>query len=214
MSTAPGIVSAFTEDQTARLTGISVRRLRAWDRSGLFSPELGEADRRGPFARIYSFRDVAALRVLATLTETHKISLHHLREVAARLCALDPHAWTRTTLYVLHRKVVFTDPEHGGQREIVSGQYAFPIVLERVASDARRDIKSLSRRGPEQQGVITRHRHVAGNRPVIAGTRIPVAAIQDFARAGYSMAAIAREYPGLSEDDIRAAIDFRRLDAA
>ena len=55
-------------------------------------------------------------------------------------------------------------------------------------------------------GKTERHRNIARNQTVIAGTRIPVRSIKAFADAGYSVDAIRKEYPTLTEEDIRAAI--------
>ena len=63
-------------------------------------------------------------------------------------------------------------------------------------------------------GYIERDKFVAQNQYVIAGTRIPVAAIQSFAAANYSTARILQEYPGLSPEDVAAAIAFLCLPAA
>lgn len=44
--------------------------------------------------------------------------------------------------------------------------------------------------------------------PCIRGTRIPVRAIKSFANAGYSPADIIREYPGLTPEQIEAAVRY------
>jgi uncharacterized protein (DUF433 family) len=41
---------------------------------------------------------------------------------------------------------------------------------------------------------------------VIAGTRIPIAAIRSFADAGYSADEILAQYPSLTADDVEAAL--------
>ncbi|MBT9290480.1 DUF433 domain-containing protein [Prosthecodimorpha staleyi] len=205
---AHGVVSAFTEEQASRLTGLSVHQLRYWDRTGFFRPQFADPNRRAAFSRVYSFQDIASLRVLNVLTKQYSVSVRHLRDVAKRLCAMDSNAWSRTTLYVLKRRVNFVDPEDGKQREVVSGQYALGIPLETVMSDTRRDVEALSVRSIEDIGAVARSRFVASNMPVVAGTRIPVAAIKSFAEAGYSLAQIMQEYPTLSEADIKAAVSF------
>lgn len=202
------IVSAFTEDQASRLTGISLNQLRYWDKTRLFSPQFAAADRRMPYSRVYSFQDIAALRVLNVLTKQYSVSVQHLREVAKKLCAMDNSAWARTTLYVLKGKVNFVDPTDGKQREVVSGQYAIGIPLEKVVSDTKRDVREMSERKPEMFGKVEKHRFVASNVPTIAGTRIPVKAIKSFAGAGYTIEQIRAEYPSLTEADIKAAIAF------
>jgi len=50
--------------------------------------------------------------------------------------------------------------------------------------------------------------------PVIRGTRVPVYIILELLEAGLSIADILREYPWLSEEQVRAAIRFGSLIAA
>jgi uncharacterized protein (DUF433 family) len=58
------------------------------------------------------------------------------------------------------------------------------------------------------------HRHIAldpqimAGKPVIRGTRIPVALIVRMLAQGQSEQDIRREYPRLSPDDIRAALAY------
>jgi DNA-binding transcriptional MerR regulator len=200
------IVSAFTEDQVERLTGITKRQLGHWDRTGFFKPAFGAESRRVAFARIYSFKDVVALRVLSSLRNQFGVSLQHLRQVSEKLSHLDDERWTKTTLYVLKKRVVFSDPETGQPREIVSGQYALGIPLQAVASQTREDVERLYQRRDEQLGKITQNRLVSHNAPVVAGTRIPTVAIKRFRDAGYSVAQIIGEYPDLTEQDVLAAL--------
>ncbi len=200
------VISAFTEDQVARLTGITVHRLRYWDQTAFFSPSFAAENRRVAFSRVYSFMDVAALRVLSVLISQHNVPVQHLRQVSARLGSMDNNAWTRTTLYVMNRKVIFDDPQDGRQREIVSGQYMIGIPLERVVSDTRRDVRALSLRSEDQIGKVSRNRRISHNSPVVSGTRITVKSIKDFAEAGFSPEQIVREYPTLTVDDVRAIL--------
>lgn len=74
-------------------------------------------------------------------------------------------------------------------------------------------VKAIRGRNAETIGKITRSRGVASNKPVIAGTRIPVKSIQGFARAGYSIDEILEQYPVLTEEDIRAALAYGKAAA-
>lgn len=204
------IISAFTEEQVERLTGLTVHRLRYWDRTEFFCPEFGAENRRVAYSRVYSFMDIAALRVLAVLIHQHNVPVQHLRQVSARLGAMDNGAWARTTLYVFNRRVIFDDPEDGRQREVVSGQYMIGIPLDTVVSDTRRDVRTLSVRSDYQLGKIEKHRRVSHNAAVVAGTRIPVHSIKAFADAGYSVDQIIKEYPSLTDADVRAALKYDR----
>jgi len=105
------VISAFSEDHVERLTGLSVHQLRHWDRTGFFTPAFADENRKVAFSRVYSFKDIASLRVLSVLRNQYGVSLQHLRQVSHKLSHLDDSKWTRTTLYVLKKKVLFTDPE-------------------------------------------------------------------------------------------------------
>lgn len=199
---------AFTEEQVERLTGISVKQLRHWDRSGFFVPSMAYEDRRQAFARLYSFRDIVCLKVLNSLRNDSKVSLQHLREVKSKLSHLGDDAWSKTTLYVLNKRVIFDNPETKRKEEIVSGQGILQIPLKVVAGDMRNAVEAMRKRDTSAVGKIESKRGT-GNRPVIAGTRIPVSSIKAFAEAGYSIEDIMLEYPTLDRADIEAAINFK-----
>ena len=69
-------------------------------------------------------------------------------------------------------------------------------------------VRALRQRPESQQGKIDTKRAGPKN-PVIAGTRIPVRSIKDFAEAGFSIEKIREQYPTLTDADVRAAIDFK-----
>jgi len=50
--------------------------------------------------------------------------------------------------------------------------------------------------------------NVLAGKPVIKGTRIPVYLILELLSAGYDFRKIINSYPSLTEDDIRAAIEY------
>lgn len=208
------VIAAFSEEQVERLTGLTKHRLRYWDRTNFFKPAFGEENRRIAFSRVYSFKDLASLRVLSVLLNQYNVSLQHLRQVSEKLSHLDENKWTATTLYVLKRKVLFVEKGTNTPREIVSGQYALGIPLETILTDTRRDIENLHTRTAKTEGKIERNRLVAQNSWVIAGTRIPVQAIKDFHDAGYSVEEIIAEYPDLTSLDVKAALSHRDKKAA
>jgi uncharacterized protein (DUF433 family) len=49
---------------------------------------------------------------------------------------------------------------------------------------------------------------ILGGKPVIKGTRIPVYLILELLSAGYDFERIAKAYPTLTEEDIRAAVEY------
>jgi uncharacterized protein (DUF433 family) len=208
------IISAFTEDQAERLTGVTVHRLRHWDTTGFFRPSLGADNRRQPFSRIYSFRDLLSLQVLRSLRDDAGCSLQHLREVRDKLGHLGDDLWSKTRLYVLKKKVVFYDEEKDELREPVSGQTVLQIPLRVVMSDMKLRVRSMSSREPEEYGRIDRKRTVRHNEPVVAGTRITVGAIKRLSEDGYSVARIIAEFPSLTESDVSAALNYKEGERA
>lgn len=55
---------------------------------------------------------------------------------------------------------------------------------------------------------ITRNKNVAGNKPIIKGTRTRVANIIAYYKLGYSAEELAREFPHLSLAQIHDALSF------
>lgn len=206
---SPNVIAAFTEDQASRLTGVSRRQLASWDKGDFFTPSLDGRARGRPYARLYSFRDLLALKVLNQLRNEAGVTLRHLRQVKDELAHLGDDLWIKSTLYLCGKKVVI-ERDDETRFEAGSGQQVLRIPLRVIAGDMHDRIRRLGERGASQIGRIERKRGVAGNQAVIAGTRIPVGSVKAFADAGYSVDQIRREYPSLTEDDIRAAIAFDR----
>ncbi len=67
MPVVSDIIQAFSEEHVERLTGLTKRQLRHWDRTGFFVPAFAVEDRRETLSRVYSFKDLVALRVLSVL---------------------------------------------------------------------------------------------------------------------------------------------------
>lgn len=198
---------AFTTEHVQRLTGLSPRVLRYWEETGVFRATHVDEHPRRPYRRLYTFRDVVGLRTLALLRREHGVSLNELRKVGAFLAQHQDAPWASLRVRLAGRHVVFDDPESGVAVIGKPLQHAvIPIDLAGIAHATETDAARLRERLPEDYGRITRHRHVNHNAWVIAGTRIPTSAILDFHEAGYSVAAILREYPQLHEADVEAAL--------
>ena len=209
MSDLDNVIAAFSAEQVEYLTGLTKAQLLYWDRAGFFAPSYADDDRRSPYSRVYSFRDVVGLRTLWRLTEEFHVSLQHLRKVAEKLNHLTNDLWSSQILYVFDRKVVFDETGTGRLREVLSDQYVNGLALGEVISDMRQAVERLRQRRDDQIGQIMRSRFVNHNAAVIAGTRIPVSAVRDFAEAGYTPGQIIKEYPDLTEQDVAAALAYR-----
>jgi uncharacterized protein (DUF433 family) len=103
---------------------------------------------------------------------------------------------------------VFHNPETGELEDVASGQGVLQIPLVVVSGNMEEAVKALRQRPEAQHGRIDTKRSGPKN-PVLAGTRIPVRSIKEFADAGYTLEKIREQYPSLTDADIRAAIEYK-----
>ncbi len=204
-------VHAFSADQVRRLTGLSERQLRYWDSTGFFSPGLGPAALRTPYARAYSFRDVVGLRALAEMRKLHHVPLQELRKVGKVLSEHCNAPWSQLTFYIVGKTVYYQEDRDAAVKSTRPGhQNIMQFALVRVEGDVRKALDLLRQRTSKQIGNVTQRKYVAGNQPVLDGTRVPTLAIWEFYAAGYRRESIVAEYPQLSLQDVDAAIAFGR----
>jgi len=206
---AKNVIASFTEEQASKITGVSLFQLRNWDQQGLIKPSFGEDNRRLAYSRVYSFRDLASLQVLNKLRNEAGCSLKHLREVKQKLTEFGDDVWCTKTLYVHNKKVVFKDEGAKVKREAVSGQIILEIPLRVIQEKLESKISRLNKRKKDEIGHISKARNIVHSKAVVAGTRIPVKSIQAFAKEGFSLNQIMREYPSLSKRDVQAAINYK-----
>ena len=62
-------MEGFTAQQASRLTDCTAHQLRYWDKVGLVQPTLQQTGGRPGRRRLYSFRDLVALRVVKSLLD-------------------------------------------------------------------------------------------------------------------------------------------------
>ena len=208
------VVAAYSEEQIGRMVGLTKSRLRYWARTDFFKPSFVEEDGRLPYSRFYSFKDVVALRTLEMLRVRNSVPLQHLRKVAERLAHMKDELWSRTTLFVLDKKVLVVNSEFDQPQEIVSGQFVLGIPLAKVIDDTRNDIIAFRSRPANTVGHLSRNRSIARNALVVSGTRIPVGSVVRLHEDGYTVNQIIAEYPDLTPEDIKAALTHGRHIAA
>jgi len=200
-------LAAFSIEDVARLTGLSVSKLSYYDRTGFYAPSFATANRREPYSRIYSFRDVVGLRVIAQMHGALCISMQELRKIKPWIEDRHETPWASLKFYVSGRHVYFDDPKTGTLMDgRPAGQIVMPFQMKPIVEEMETAAQQLTQRQPEQLGKITRHKYVQNNALVVEGTRIPIATIRRYHEAGYDAAAIIGQYPTLTPADIDAAI--------
>ena len=149
------VIAAFSEDHVTRLTGSRSVDCATGTRPD-FAPSYTDENPRVPFSRIYSFKDVVAVRVLEMLRVQNSVPLQQLRKVAEALASLGDDKWTATKLWVLNKKVIIQPPGMDQPREVITGQYVLPIELRQIISDTDRDIQAMHSRSADLIGRVVK----------------------------------------------------------
>jgi DNA-binding transcriptional MerR regulator len=211
-SERPEIVDhAWTTEQVLRITGVSKRRLGYWLDRGILSADVDEARGRGR-VRLWSFADLVEVRVVLWLRDRVSLQLigrivEHLRKrgidqplAELRFAVIDTGRAKRAT------DVVVQQPD-GNWETPIEGQVVMEVVLPLVRfADELRVAAERDRAHRRQPGRFERRRGRLGSVEVLAGTRVPVAAVQRLHAAGWSAERIIENYPGLTERDVAVAV--------
>lgn len=198
----------FDLDQASRLVGVTSDLISKWHRDGVIRPRFHAEE--GTYRLLFTFRDLVGLRTLRTLREMG-VSMQYLKKVAAKLRREHATPWSSLRFWLgskrrrrVGRCVYFSGPD-GQPIGVDDDQVGIPIALEEIAAQVRIAAEKARERDPATVGKLT-----TGAVTAVAGTGVPVKAIQQFASAGYSVPAILKEYPALTEKDVRAALQTRR----
>jgi uncharacterized protein (DUF433 family) len=200
------VTRAFTADRVRELTGLSKRQIQYWDEQDFIRPSLTSRQGRGR-RRLYSFRDLVALRTAAEIRSA--VSLQLIRKVDAYLRQLDyEHPMAEIAFEIVGDDLFFE--EAGAVRHARRPQQTIlrvTVPFAHLVNDLERRIAKLDRRAV---GKLERRRSTLGGKLLIAGTRIPVATIQRMRDDGASVAAILKLFPDLRRRDVDAALAVPR----
>jgi len=203
----PQLVAFFSAREVSALTGLSLYRLRRWSQSGIFRPGNRRFDQDAPVA-LYDFRDLVGLRALSRFSA--RLPIERLLEIGGYLSRYADRPWSQLKFHVSGTEVMFIHPDGKLTSTWPPGQLANAewVNLSDVAEQAKRDALKLRQRAPGILGTVVSAKNIQGNQPTIAGTRIPTEAIWSFHRGGYDIPKILAEYPSLTAEDVKAAIEF------
>ncbi len=130
-----------------KIVGISYRQLDYWTRTGLVRPSVRDARGSGT-QRLYSFQDLALLRIIKKLLDTG-VSLQQVRKAIGTLRALkEPEVGTTivsdgTRIYAVESPEAVVDL-------LAKGQGVFALAVDKVWTDLEGTIaKGVRRRGRE-----------------------------------------------------------------
>lgn len=190
---------AFTRERVSKLAGVDVSKLDYWERTGLVSARHRASLTERTTVRLYGFADVLEVLIISEL-ERRKVSKPYIRaivrHVRRRGYRMGELRWA-----VAGSRVHFQAPD-GEWEDGERSQFVAEDVLN------LRPLLEVIRRGAEREegteGQIEKRRGALGSKPVVAGTRVPVATIQNYLDHGFSTERILKSFPILTEHDIAA----------
>jgi len=193
---------AFGEDQAARLSGTSVRTIREWIGKGLIRPAVQRRIGHRSI-RLFYFDDMLSLLVAAEL-RAH-FPLQQIRKVVDYLREheglaeplVEVRFSTDRSKNILFERADATVSDDSRANQIVLSQI---LHLEPLRARLREGVD----RRESQVGAFERKRGRVGSKETIAGTRIPVAQIEEYLAAGRSPEQIVDSFSALTIGDIEA----------
>jgi uncharacterized protein (DUF433 family) len=142
--------------------------------------------------------------LIAAALRQKGVSLQHIRVIVEHLRSRGyPEPLTQVPFAVVGDRVYFQHEDGTWEGDLRPDQAIIHEVLELVPLRAR--IREAEQRERETVGHVEKRRGAMGSKPVIAGTRVPVATVQRFLSSGRTVDDVLRAYPQLERADIEAA---------
>ena len=128
-----------------KFTGCTSRQLRYWDQIGLVQPSVQSTGGRPGVPRLYSFRDLVALRVVKSLLDGG-MSLQRVRrswEFLNKKADLDQHL--SEVQLVTDGQSIFKVYRRDGEvmDALKEGQMAFFVAIDDIATSVRSNVRSF-----------------------------------------------------------------------
>ena len=133
---------AFTAEQACRLSNCTHHQLRYWDKVGLVSPSVQNTGGRPGVRRLYSFRDLVALRVVRSLLD-NGMSLQRVRrawDYLRREGGMDHHL-ADVKLVTDGQSIFKVSSDEGELMDALrEGQLAFFVAIDEIAREVEEDV--------------------------------------------------------------------------
>lgn len=135
-------MEGFTAQQASKLTACTPHQLRYWDKVGLVRPSIQQTNGRPGRRRLYSFRDLVALRVVKSLLD-NGMSIQRIRrawDYLRREGGLDSHL--AEVRLVTDGQSIFAVARNEDELldALRQGQLAFFVAINEIAKDVEEDV--------------------------------------------------------------------------
>jgi DNA-binding transcriptional MerR regulator len=136
------VEQAFTAEQACRLSNCTHHQLRYWDKVGLVQPSLQPTGGRPGVRRLYSFRDLIALKVVRSLLD-NGMSLQRVRrawDYLRREGDMDSHL-SEMKLVTDGVSIFRVSSDEGELLDALrEGQLAFVLGIDEIVNEVAEDV--------------------------------------------------------------------------
>lgn len=193
---------AVTRDTAARIAGLTHKQVDYWASTGLIAPSVDTRMSPGRRVRLYGFVDLLSLLVAAEL-KSRKVSLQHIRAIVGHLRARGYSTpLTQLSFATVGQQVYFMHDDGTWEGGLAPDQIVMHEVLN--LEPLRRRIAAGTQRDERLAGRVERRRGAMGSKPLLAGTRVPVATVRRYLDAGRTVAEVLESFPMLTAADVEA----------
>lgn len=131
----------FSAQQASQLTSCTAHQLRYWDRVGLVKPSIQGTGGRPGRRRLYSFRDLVALRVVRSLLD-NGMSVQRVRrawDYLRRSADMDQHL-SEVQLVTDGQSIFKVDDDAELLDALRKGQLAFFVEIDKITRSVAEDV--------------------------------------------------------------------------
>jgi DNA-binding transcriptional MerR regulator len=136
------VLEGFTAQQASNLTLCTAHQLRYWDKVNLVQPSIQGSDGRPGRRRLYSFRDLVALRVVKSLLD-NGMSVQRVRrawDYLRRTADMDSHL-SEVKLVTDGRSIFRVAQDEDELLDALrQGQLAFFVAINEIARSVEDDV--------------------------------------------------------------------------
>ena len=135
-------MDGFTAQQACQFTGCTPHQLRYWDRVDLLRPSIQSTGGRPGRRRLYSFRDLVALRVVKSLLD-NGMSVQRVRrawDYLRRSADMDAHL-SEVRLVTDGQSIFRVASDEGELLDALrEGQLAFFVAINEITREVEEDV--------------------------------------------------------------------------
>lgn len=202
----------YSAAQAARLARVPRQRVDAWRREGIIPRTVLVVDPDGKQDTGYSFEGVMYLRLLRMLREyvTLEKAVRVAKHLVERFGPPGPK-WADARIFRDSGNIYAISKDEWGVTEATRGQKAAHEVLFTEDFEQLRNRADALLVPKRFQRYIEVDPSVRSGQPVVSGTNIRSIVLYRLRQKGFSAEKIRQEYPALTLQQVKGAIDFERF---